>query len=424
MTDFARRWKPQFAAVRDVVSDEIVAAARGVGLSPVLQPIVVLPTGDIIGFEALARWPNLNNPCPVDVFAFASQAGQLDELDQLCVDAAIDAALARRLPRATLLAVNCEPGSPYVGCSDNDLLARGHGELNIMFELTERSLMIHPRALLAKVAALRRDGFLIALDDVGAHPDSLSLLDVLMPDVIKLDLQLVQTQPRRDRTRTIAAVLAHQERTGATILAEGIENDDHLEQALVLGATLGQGFKYWRPGADEEVQPWPQPVKAQLPQRVLSSPCDLLSGNATRRTARKEILTALSQNIEDHALHTADPPMVLSTLQEVRNFTAGTRRRYLHLARSCPLVAVFGQKLPADLGFGIRGVALRDTDPLCNEWTVVALGAQIAVALIARECEDSENRDGPDNDRRFEFTITYNRSLVTAVARTLLDRML
>jgi EAL domain-containing protein (putative c-di-GMP-specific phosphodiesterase class I) len=403
--------------------DDVRFAAQGVGLSPVLQPIVDLHTGDVIGFEALARWPSLNNPCPTDVFASAAAAGQLGELDQLCVNAAISAALDRRLPRGTLLAVNCEPGSPYPGRAGNDMLARGHDALTVMFELTERSLLIHPRALLAKVAALRRDGFMIALDDVGAHPDSLSLLDVLMPDVIKLDLGLVQSQPRRGQTRTIAAVLAHQERTGATILAEGIENDDHLEQALALGATLGQGFKYWHPGADEEVHVWAQPEKTSPPQLILNSPFDLL-GSAPVRTARKEILTALSRHIEDQAIHTADPPMILSTVQEARHFTSGTRRRYLHLAESSPLVAVFGQDLPRDLGPGIRGVALTHTDPLCQEWTVMALGAEIAVALIARECEGPDALGRPDKDRRFEFTITFNRSLVTAVAHTLLDRML
>lgn len=418
-------WTSQLAPdAEDVVSGEVAVAASGFGLAPVLQPIVVLSTGAVIGFEALARWPSLNNPAPAEVFAFASAVGRLDELDQRCVEAAIGTALARPLPHGTLLAVNCEPASPYPGRSGNDVLARGHRDLIVMFELTERSLLTHPRALLAKVAALRRDGFLIALDDVGAHPDSLSLLDVLMPDVIKLDLQLVQAQPRRAQTRTISAVLAHQERTGATVLAEGIENDDHLEQALALGATLGQGFKYGHPGAEEEVHPWTRPVKTPLVQPVLGSPSDLLRDDSIRRTARKEILTALSRNIEDQATHTADPPMVLSALHQAAHFSVGTRRRYRDLAQSCPLVAIFGPELPPDLGFGIRGVAITWTDPLCSEWTVVALGSQMAVALIARECEDSRSQLGPDKDRRFEFTITYNRALVTAVARSLLDRML
>lgn len=400
------------------------AAAQGVGLAPVLQPIVALCDEAIVGYEALARWPSLNNPRPIDVFAYASAAGQLDQLDQLCVDAAIHAALRLQLPRDTMLSINCEPQSTYVGRADDDVLARGYDELALMFELTERSLLTHPHALLAKVAALRQDGFTIALDDVGAHPDSLALLDVVAPDVIKLDLRLVQSQPRRDQARTLAAVLAHQERTGAVILAEGIENDDHLEQALALGAGLGQGHKYANPGPLDQTRVWIPPTTAPRPRLVSGSPFDILTSAAPRRTARKKTLTAFSRHIEDQASHTADPPMVLATLQHAQHFAAATRRRYLDLAQSSPLVAIFGQHLPSDLGPGIRGVHLGPDDPLRTEWAVLALGAQIAVALIARECHDHRNQQQPDNDRRFDFTITYNRSLVTAAANNLLDRIL
>ncbi|OBJ50847.1 EAL domain-containing protein [Mycobacterium sp. 1423905.2] len=400
------------------------AAARGVGLAPVLQPIVALPGGDLVGFEALARWPSLNNPSPLDVFAYASASGRLDELDQLCIYAAIRTTLDHQLPRGTMLAINCEPASAYVGPADDDLLVRGHDHLALVFEITERSVLTHPHALLAKVAALRQDGFAVALDDVGAHPDSLALLDVLSPDVIKLDLPLVQSQPRRSQARTLAAVLAHQERAGAVILAEGIENDDHLEQALALGASLGQGYRFDLQDCLEPPRIWAAPPKTSPSQLVSGSPFDLVASRAPLRTARKATLTALARHIEDQARFTADPPMVLVALQEAEYFTPGTREHYLDLARSSPLVAVFGQNLPTDLGSGVRGVHVDAADALNNEWVVLALGAQLAVALIARERADDANRHRDDSDRRFDFTITYDRSLVTAAAHNLLDRML
>ena len=62
-------------------------------------------------------------------------------------------------PRGTLLAINSEPTSRYLGAAVNDALAGGRDELAVMFELTERRLLTHPHSLLAKVAALRRDGF-------------------------------------------------------------------------------------------------------------------------------------------------------------------------------------------------------------------------------------------------------------------------
>ncbi|MET0698034.1 MAG: EAL domain-containing protein [Mycobacterium sp.] len=404
-------------------ADMLGAAAEGAGLVSHLQPIVALPDEATVGFEALARWPSLDNPSPLDVFTHAAVAGQANDLDQLCIDAALRAALMRQLPRGTLLAINCEPASTYVGRRENEALNRGHDELTVMFELTERDLLAHPHALLSKVAALREDGFLLALDDVGAHPDSLALLDILAPDVIKLDLHLVQSQPRRDQTRILAAVLAHHERTGATILAEGIENDDHLEQALALGATLGQGYKYPGPDTHEGIRPWTPPGPTPSCQASPGSPFDLLASGVPTRIARKQTLTAFSQHIEAQAGDTHDHPMVLTALQQDQYFTPAIRDRYEELAQSSPLVAVFGQHLPTDLGNQVRGVRLSPTDPLSTEWTVLALGPQISVALIGRECDSQVNRNRADDDRRFDFTITYNRALVTAVAHNLLNRI-
>lgn len=66
---------------------------------------------------------------------------------------------------------------------------------------------------------------------------------------------------------------------------------------------------------------------------------------------------------------------------------------------------------------------LGPADPLRMEWTILALGAQIAVALIAREHVDNDRECRRDEDRRFDFTITYDRPLVTSVAHNLLARM-
>jgi EAL domain-containing protein (putative c-di-GMP-specific phosphodiesterase class I) len=126
----------------------------------------------------------------------------MDRIDRMCIDTAIEHVLRRELSQGTLLMLNCEPLSAYVDPSRNPILARAHDEFQVVFELTERSLLTHPHALLKKVADLRTDGFGIALDDVGAHPDSLALLDVVCPDVVKLDLHLVQSQPNDDQART------------------------------------------------------------------------------------------------------------------------------------------------------------------------------------------------------------------------------
>jgi EAL domain-containing protein (putative c-di-GMP-specific phosphodiesterase class I) len=401
------------------------AAVRGVGLSSAFQPIVALPDGEVVGFEALARWPESTGLGPLAVFARAEALNRIDELDRLCVDTAITGALAQGLSRNALLCINCEPSSMMVGPAQNAVLKRGHTELQLMFELTERSLLAHPRALLAKVAALRSDGFGIALDDVGAHPDSLALLDVIAPDVVKLDMGLVQSQPDDAQARTLSAVLAHHERSGAVILAEGIETDDHLEQALAVGATLGQGYKFGRPGALDH---YPAPAGWSLPTRTLNpglatdSPFGLVRGRATIRTGRKQTLTGFSRHIESQAHDSNDPPILLTALQHVKHFTGRTQAAYRELAARSSMVAVFGANMPADFGSGVRGVALQPDDALAMEWTVLALGPHMAAALIAREHDDVDETRR-DEDRRFDFVITYDRAIVTAAAVNLLARV-
>jgi EAL domain-containing protein (putative c-di-GMP-specific phosphodiesterase class I)/DICT domain-containing protein len=405
---------------------QVDAAIRGVGLSSAFQPIVALPDGAVVGFEALARWPESTGLGPQAVFARAEALNRVDELDRLCIDTAITGALAHGLTRKALLCINCEPSSPLVDLLQNAVLKRGRTELQLMFELTERSLLAHPRALLAKVAALRGDGFGIALDDVGAHPDSLALLDVIAPDVVKLDMGLVQSQPDDAQARTLSAVLAHHERSGAVILAEGIETEEHLEQALAVGATLGQGYKFGRPGALDHyplAADWSLPTRAPRSELAAESPFDLVRGRATIRTGRKQTLTAFSRHIESQSHDATDPPILLTALQHAKHFTGRTRHAYRELAGRSAMVAVFGANMPADFGAGVRGIALEPTDALAMEWTVLALGPHMAAALIAREHDDNVEETRSDEDRRFDFVITYDRAIVTAAARNLLARV-
>lgn len=67
------------------VLDEAVA---GKGLVAAFQRVVALPSETVVGYEALARWPALNNPAPADIFARAGQTGRLNTLDRACIRAA------------------------------------------------------------------------------------------------------------------------------------------------------------------------------------------------------------------------------------------------------------------------------------------------------------------------------------------------
>jgi EAL domain-containing protein (putative c-di-GMP-specific phosphodiesterase class I) len=393
------------------------------------QPVVELATSQVIGYEALARWPGLPIE-PGTVFAHAQALGCLDELDAACVRAALAARCDMWPDPRMWLFVNAEPAALHVAATELEASNSrgGHGQ-RLVVELTERSLLRHPADLLGDVARIRQTGARIALDDVGVHPDSLALLDVLAPDIIKLDLSLVQKLPTRDQARTLAAIMAHSERSGALILAEGIETDAHVSQAIACGAGIGQGWKY---GAAQTPAATPSgvaplagnPVPLEFPVLIPTAsaprtPFDLAATHPRTRTATKDLLVAFSRHIETQALNAADPPIVLSALQEARWFTAATRRNYEQLARVAPLVAIFGRDVEPTPAAHVRGADLSPDDALTAEWTVLALGPQTAVALIARDRDDQ----CPDSLRRFDFLITYDRAIVTEAARSILTRL-
>lgn len=284
-----------------------------------------------------------------------------------------------------------------------------------MLELTERSLLAHPAEVLRFVNQARDDGLGIALDDVGADPASLAMLDLVAPDVVKLDLRLIQNTPARAQARTLAAVMAYQERTEASVLAEGIETPRHPEQAIALGADLGQGWLFGRPA------PLPAtPLRYQpLPPRAARTPFDVVRRHLPMRIASKHLLVQLSRHVEELAIDTVDTPIVLTALQSAARFTRRTSERYTRLAWTSPLVAVFGRDLADTPASGVRGVNLTAGDQLALEWTVLVLGARTAAGLIARDCGDS----GPDRDRRFTFAVTHDLDVVTQAARAILDRV-
>ena len=386
------------------------------------QPLIELASGATVGFEALARWPGVAGANPGTVFPAALAAGRLSELDWMARLAAFRGALDAGLGTEQTLFINVEAasfGAPQPA-EANGLIAEALTGLRVVLELTERSLLSRPADLLQLVGWARERGWGVALDDVGANPDSLALLPFVAPDVIKLDLALVQQTPSQAQARTMAAIMAHAERTGAVILAEGVETETHLEQAFAFGARYGQGWLFGRPGPLEAVATTTALPFVEPPVTPPRTPFDLVRASGELRTGRKRLLLAMSRHIESQAMSQSDPPVVLSAFQTAQRFTAATVRRYTALAEGCPFVGALGAGLSTMPTAGVCGAPLASDDPLLGEWTIVVIGPHYAGALIARDLGDH----GPDHDRRFEFMITHHRDTVISAGRSLMGRII
>ena len=409
----------------DIALSEVLAGGL---ITSAYQPIVEIDTGLTVGYEALARGPaGTSFAAPDQLFAAARTQGRLAALDAACRTAAFDGAAAAALRPPWTLFVNCEPES--IDSADFSLPRTSHP---VVLELTERELTRRPAELLNTVRRVREAGWGLALDDVGADPASLALLALLRPDVIKLDLRLIQQQPSEQIAAVVNAVLAEAERTGAHVLAEGIETEQHLQTARAFGATLGQGWYFARPGALRLPEASRAPKHGLLQTGPLgsalvgagatgptSSPFDIAALRHRPRSAVKSLLIETSKHLERQAVASGESTVCLSAFQHHRHFTADTRRRYDDLQRAACFVGALGEGMPARPMPGVRGAHLGPDDPVRGEWDIAVLGPHFAACLVARDLGDS----GPEAQRRFEFVISHDRELVTRVALSLMSRM-
>ena len=393
----------------------------------VFQPIVDLESGQVVAFEALARGPVGPLENPTALFTAARQANLLAELDSACRRAAFRGAGEHGVVAPFSIFVNVEPevldSAPIA-----DLLAlvdAAPGHLRVMLEITERALAARPAELLRTVDRVRELGWRIALDDVGAEPASLAFMALLEPDVVKLDLGLTQGRPTAATAEVMHAVNAYAERSGAVVLAEGIETEAHLVRAKAMGATLGQGWLLGRPTDTPHVNQ--RPTRAlQLPRRTESrgngmpgSPFAALPPGTVLRRSPKRLLVELSKELEREAVRIGETAVVAATFQHARHFTRSTQSRYRLLVARTGFVCALGEDLPEEPLPGLRGAALDPRDPVRGEWDLVVLGPHFATALLARDLGD----DGPEMDRMFEYALTYRRETVVLAAAELLSRV-
>ncbi len=389
------------------------------------QPLVDLYSGEVVGYEALARGPHGSRlASPAALFDAANVAGLEREVEWECQRAALQGALDGGLAPGQGLFVNLEPRLLKGDRPEHALalLDVALDRFSVFAEFTERSLTDRPAELLAAVERLRLRGVGVALDDVGADPRSLALMPFLAPDVIKLDLRLVQENPSRQIAEIVHAVSGEAERTSALVLAEGIETEEHRRTALALGARYGQGWLFGRPGelpSSTLAPSSPIAQPARKPPTRHASPYEAVSRHREVRRGNKRLLLALSRQIEEQASGLGSAAVVLSTFQEAAFFTADTAARYQALSKQAALIGALGVGLSEQPAAGVRGVALEHADPLRGEWDVTVIAPHFAMAFVARELGDGSG----DMDRRFDFAITYDRDLAVSAARALMSRV-
>jgi PAS domain S-box-containing protein len=219
---------------------------------PFFQPLVAIRSGELIGFEVLARWndPEHGLIPPNEFVPAAERDGWIWELTRQLLRQAFGAVAL--LPNRVELAFNIaalqlhDSGLPKLIA---DIASEAAFPLDhVCLELTESALVWDTKRACDVAHQLKEAGCKLALDDFGTGYSSLSSLQSLPFDVLKVDRSFVNSMTDSKESRKIvAAVVGLGQSLGITTVAEGIETEAQDEMLLWLGCDQGQGWLYGRP---------------------------------------------------------------------------------------------------------------------------------------------------------------------------------
>jgi len=260
-------------------------------IGTVFQPLISIKRKSLLGVEALARCtaPGEDIP-PQELFTMAHQAGCLLELDRLCRRKALHAfAPIHALNKGLILSLNVDGHA-----IDADVARSGHllhvvkeygvSPNNVLIEIVE-SRARDTDALAEFVSTYRKNGFLIALDDVGVGHSNLDRIPLLRPDVLKLDRGLVSgVDGHMTRLEVVKSFVQMASRLGSLALAEGVERQEDILRLLEIGVDVFQGFYFGRPATQ-------MPQAENIGERI-EYLARKFRANATERFASQKALYA------------------------------------------------------------------------------------------------------------------------------------
>jgi diguanylate cyclase (GGDEF)-like protein/PAS domain S-box-containing protein len=228
------------------------------------QPQVDLRTGRAVGVEALVRWdhPVLGLLAPADFIPIAEQSGLVVRLGEVVLEQACDQArrwASERGGTPFTVAVNLSPqqfANPALPGMVEEALERSSlpGDA-LCLEITERTLVSEGPATAATLAGLSGMGVRLAIDDFGIGYSSLSYLQLLPVNTLKVDAFFVDGLARRRGNRAIVgAVVQMAHALGMEVVAEGVETYEQVEELRVLDCDQAQGFRFARPQPPERLE--------------------------------------------------------------------------------------------------------------------------------------------------------------------------
>jgi len=229
------------------------------------QPQIDLETRRPVGAEALLRWQTEDGTfvSPDRFIPIAEYSGLIIDLGEWVLRTACRELMAVRAAGHLdfVMSVNVSQVQfrhpHFLEMLRRALEETGAPPQNIELEITESMAMEEPDLLIKMLDQIKQTGVSIAIDDFGTGFSSLSYLQRLQVDRLKIDRAFVTEITGSARGSSIAEMVIQLGRNlGLTVIAEGVEDERQAQILHALGCPLAQGFLFARPMKADALQVW------------------------------------------------------------------------------------------------------------------------------------------------------------------------
>ncbi len=244
------------------LQSDLGKALREGSLSVAYQPKVRLADGELIGFEALARWthPTMGPIAPSRFVPLADGTELVHAFAQYMLRAACAQLLAwtrrgHNVPVSVNISANNLLDSGFVEKVRAVLESFSMDPALLELEVTESAVIRHPDTMLKRLNEIRALGVRLSIDDFGTGYASLAYLKQLPVHTLKIDRSFITnlTEDTADQRIVRSSIqLAHS--FGMTVVAEGVETSDTARELHAYGCEFAQGYYFGYPQAATEIE--------------------------------------------------------------------------------------------------------------------------------------------------------------------------